>query len=306
MIFSRQLLSILCALALPAPLAAQQAPPASDEPTARQSDPDAGSPIVVTGERPDRDEERRREASRFVDTYAVKTRIGQFARWHDPICVRTWGLPLALNARISNRVMDIAESIGIRADRSELCRPNVRIGFTNAPQAMIERAAARNRLIIGFHYAAQRGRIMRVRLPVQAWYATTARGLNGNDIVDDAGERAPGGRAGSRLGAGMSSGLGHALILADTRVAAGEEIEPLAELLAFVSLAQIGVVEGCSESATILNLMNPACPPARRPTALTRQDLAYLHALYWMDPELGEQMQRGAIVARMASDPGGR
>jgi hypothetical protein len=306
MTFSRQWLSILCALAVPAPLAAQPAPSASNEPAARQGDRDAGSPIVVTGERPAPDEERRREASRFVDTYAVKTRIGQFARWHDPICVRAWGLPLALNARISNRVMDIAESIGVRADRSELCRPNVRIGFTDAPQATIERAAARNRMVIGFHYAAQRGRIMRVRLPVQAWYVTTARGLNGSDIVDDAGERAPGGHAGSRLGAGMSSGLGHALILADTRVAAGQQVEPLAELLAFVALAQIGVVAGCSESATILNLMNPACPPDRRPTALTRQDLAYLHALYRMDPELGEQMQRGSLIARMADDPVGR
>ena len=111
---------ILLGLLLAAPAAAQ--------------DP-SGQTITVTGERPD-EAQIRREAREFVESHAVRTRIGQYARWHVPVCVRTWGLPLELNARISNRVMDIAESIGIRTNRAELCSPNVRIGFTTAPQTM--------------------------------------------------------------------------------------------------------------------------------------------------------------------------
>ncbi|MEA3013759.1 MAG: hypothetical protein QOD42_2304 [Sphingomonadales bacterium] len=195
----RLALSALCGLALAAPLAARQSPPPAD--------PGSGQSVTVVGERPDGEEQRRREASRFVDSHAVRTRIGQFARRHEPICVRTGGLPLALNARISTRVMDIADSLGIPTNRVDACRPNVLIGFTGAPQAMVERAVRRNRLVIGFHYAAQRGRAMRVRQPVQAWYVTTTRGGNGVERIDEANVRAPGGGAGSRLTNYISSGL---------------------------------------------------------------------------------------------------
>jgi hypothetical protein len=51
--------------------------------------------------------------------------------------------------------------------------------------------------------------------------------------------------------------------------------------------------------------MNPACPDTRRPTALTRQDLAWLRALYSTDPTWGPQLQRGTIVENMADRLGG-
>jgi hypothetical protein len=296
------LLSAIGALIVPAPLAAQQ------------SEPVASPPIVVTGEREASEAERRREASRFFDSHAVRTRIGQLARWHEPVCVRAWGLPGEMNARVATRVMDIAERLGIPTNRAELCRPNVRIGFTGEPQAMIERAVRRNRMVIGFHYAARRDDIMQVRQPVQAWYVTRTRaggtgvaadqaGVQGviadAGTIDQAGVRAPGGAAGSRLGSGSSSGLAHVLIFADTRTVAGEEVDSIAELLAYLALAQTPVAETCDATDTILNLMNPACPPERRPTALTRQDNAYLRALYTVDPTWGPALQRGSVVMRM-------
>jgi len=266
--------------------------------------------FTVTGERlPDR-EQIRREAREFVESHAVRTRIGQYARWHVPVCVRTWGLPLELNARISNRVMDIAESIGIPTNRAELCSPNVRIGFTTAPQTMIRAAARRNALVVGFHYASEGARLMRVRQPVQAWYMTTTRGDAGNDMsaamshetIDVAGQPVPGGRADSRLTAGLSSGLAHVLIFADVRVAEGQDTDAIAELLAFLALAQTPVAEACNESDTIVNLMNPACPPERRPVALTGADTAYLRALYEMNSEIVAQHQRGDLVTHMVRD----
>ena len=305
--FVHVLLSACCALALSAPLAAQGQP----EPR-----PEAGGPpIVVTGEREDSEAERRREASRFFDSHAVRTRIGQLARWHEPVCVRAWGLPGEINARIANRVMDIAESLNIPTNRAELCRPNIRIGFTAEPQAMIERAVRRNRMVIGFHYAARRDEIMAVRQPVQAWYVTRTFAAGGGaaaaeqagvqgatadtGVIDEAGVRVPGGSAGSRLGSSMSSGLAHVLIFADSRTVAGEEIDSIAELLAFLALAQTPVAETCGETDTILNQMNPACPPSRRPAALTRPDTAYLRALYSVDPTWGPTLQRGSVVLRM-------
>jgi hypothetical protein len=258
----------------------------------------------VTGERENSEAERRRQASRFFESHAVRTRIGQLARWHEPICVRTWGLPEEMNARIAVLVMEIADSLGIPTNRAELCRPNVRIGFTSESQTMIERAARRNRMVIGFHYAAQRKRLMRVRQPVQAWYVTTTRSGDSSEMIDDVGVGAGGG-TGSRLTNYVSSGLAHVTIFADMGVVQGQEVESVAELLAFLALAQTPVADGCDDSATILNLMNPACPPERRPSALTAHDSAYLRALYSVDPTWGPQLQRGTIVLHMADTLGG-
>ncbi|HYD14292.1 MAG TPA: hypothetical protein VEC11_15715 [Allosphingosinicella sp.] len=293
----------LCAsFCLAMPLAAQQSspPPPSEE----------GQSVTVTGEREATEAERRREASRFFDTHAVRTRIGQLARWHRPICVRTGGLPPALGARVATRIMDIADGLGIPTNRAERCAPNVRIGFTAEPEAMMARAVRRNPQVIGFHYVARREETMRIRQPVQAWYVTSTMAPLGSgrmdpegyrpEVVDQAGVRAPGGAAGSRLGNGIASGLTHVLILADTRIVAGAEADAIAELLAYLAFAQTPVAEGCDATDTILNLMNPACPPERRPTALTRQDIAWLRALYSVDPTWGPQQQRGTVVLNMA------
>ena len=293
-------------LALAGAAEAQQRPTAGDPPASPDSAAPPEQSITVIGEPPADAEQRRREAGDYVDSHAVATRIGQLARWHERICVRTWGLPLELNAYVSNRVMDVAEQIGLPADRSELCRPNVRIGFTSAPQSMIEQAARRNRLILGFHYARQRDQLMRIRQPVQAWYVTTTQNGNGEEEIDEAGVRAVGGGAGSRLSAYVSSGFAHVLIFADARIAAGQEVDSIADLLAFVALAQTPVADECDASATILNVLNPNCPPARRLSLLTRQDMAYLTALYRVHPELGPELQRGEVVLHMARQLGDR
>jgi len=286
--------------------------PAAQEQPSPQSG-ENGQSVTVVGERERSEAEQRRESSRFFESHAVRTRIGQLARWDVPICVRTGGLPPEQGAEIATRIMDIADSLGIATNRAELCRPNVRIGFTSEPQAMIERAYRRNTAIIGFHYAARTRDVMRIRQPVQAWYVTTTMaGTNlsvtgsssaavgeGAGAIDQAGVRAPGGSAGSRLGSGISSGLAHVLIFADTQVVEGADAAAIAELLAFLALAQTPVAETCDRADTVLNLMNPACPPERRPVAFTEYDRAYLRALYSVNPESGPALQRGNIVSHM-------
>lgn len=278
----------LCALLLTVPLAAQQ-----------QSQPEPGQSVTVIGERERNEAEARRESSRFFESHAVRTRIGQLARWHEPICVRTGGLPPELSVRIATRIMEIAERIEIPTNRAELCRPNVRIGFTSEPQRMIERAYRRNRAVIGFHYVARREETMRVRQPVQAWYTTRTRSGAGATVIDQAGVRTPAGGAGSRLTSYISSELAHVLVLADMRYVDDADVDPMAELLAFLALAQTPVAEACDAAETILNLVNPGCPPGRRPRALTRQDEAYLRALYSVNPESRPRLQRGNIVSQM-------
>jgi hypothetical protein len=262
-------------------------------PAAAQA-PQAGEPIVVTGDR-----EARPDVGVFVDRHLRETRNGQLARWHEPVCVRTWGLPLDFNAAISNRVMDMAERIGARTNRAELCRPNVRIGFTDDPQRIIDLVAGEHEIILGFHYAAQHARLTRIVFPVQAWYATTTRTQGGDERLDEVRARAPGSGSNSRISSGISSGLAHVLILVDTRVVTGHETETIADLIAFLALAQSTLAAGCEPTLTILNVLNQACPAERRLSAMSRQDVAFLRALYSISPELQPQSQRSALAARI-------
>ena len=266
---------------------------AAQEPGA---EPASSPDILVTG-----DPVSRREAWSFVERHAVVTRNGQYARWHEPLCVRTWGLPIEYNALISNRVMDVAERIGARTNRAELCRPNVRIGFTTEPQRMIDEVAQHYPIVLGFHYARQLRRLTRVNFPVQAWYATTTRS-SGAESLDQVGYRGVSGAAGSRLSQGISSGFAHVLILVDSRVAAGNEAESVADLIAFLALAQSTLAPDCETVGTVLNLLNEDCPPSQRQSSLTLSDIAYLRALYAVDPELAPQSQRGALAVRMGRE----
>ena len=259
--------------------------------------PQQGEDILVTG-----DPQVSRHTWTFLDRHLTTTRNGLLARWETPVCVRTWGLPLEYNALISNRVMDMAERIGARTNRSELCSPNVRIGFTAEPQRMIDEVRRRYPIVLGYHYASQLNRLTRIVFPVQAWYATYSRNASGDERFDDARFPSPGGSAGSRLSMGLSSYLIHVLILVDARIASGEEAESVADLVAFLALAQSTLAEGCEPTPTILNLLNDQCAADQRLGAMSRQDLAFLRALYSINAELQPQSQRQALAVRMAQE----
>jgi hypothetical protein len=269
-------------------------------------------PIVVVGDLPDR-----AEARAFVEDHVVAARSGKFARWFEPICARTWGLDLDYNAFISSRVMDVAERVGIPTNRAELCRPNVMIGFTSTPQDLIEQVARRNHLVLGYHYAANHDRLTTIRYPVQAWYATTSRSGQGQGVargaagggqeyLDAVGRETVAGCAGSRLTNCLSSGLAHVLIVVDTRSAIGQPTQSIADLVAFMALAQSTQRDVCAPGSSIIDLMISTCPAEVAEPRLSAQDLAFLRALYSVNPELNAPQQRGAIVQMMAAQPAGR
>jgi hypothetical protein len=222
---------------------------------------------------------------------------------NEPVCVEDLGAA----ARAERPYLQIttwmsAERIGARTDRSELCRPNVRIGFTDDPQGAIQTVARRAPLVLGFHYASQHRRLTRIRFPIQAWYATMTGGTDGDGLLDAVGYETAGGRAGSRLSADIASSFVHVLVLADRRIAVGREAAEVADLIALLALAQSAPAEICDPAGTILNLFNEDCAPGQRDRALTPRDLAYLDALSHVTPTLGPALQRGAMAVQMGRD----
>lgn len=251
--------------------------------------------ITVTGPSPKAADEARREAGAFVDASIVETRAGQVARWNDPICARSWGMPLAYNAFVVRRITEVAQQVGARADASERCRPNVLIGFTADPQALLDRIVRRQPLMLGYHYASQGRELRTVRYPVQAWYGTTT-----NEQLDVAGVPAPGGSVGSRLATGAVSGFAFVLILVDVDEVVGREVGPVADLLAFLALAQIPLTDQCQAWVTITNLLKPGCADTGQ--GLSQFDLAYLHALYATGANMPLHLQRSNMIMSMSRE----
>ena len=152
--------------------------------------------------------------------------------------------------------------------------------------------------LLGYHYHAQAARLAAFDHPIQAWYVTATRGANGEIDLDDSCCGMPGGLPGSSFGAGMSSEFSGVMIVADWTKVAGYEIGAIADYIAVLALSHAKSLEACGAAPSIADLMSTVCDRAR-PQAITDDDVAYLKALYRINPRLFLSTQQGAIADRM-------
>jgi hypothetical protein len=64
---------------------------------------------------------------------------------------------------------------------------------------------------------------------------------------------------------------------------AGQEIGPIADYIAMLSLSQPNSLDECNDLPGILDLMASGCDARPKPVALTESDVAYLKGLYAAD-----------------------
>jgi hypothetical protein len=157
-----------------------------------------------------------------------------------------------------------------------------------------------------------------VRHAVQAWYMTQTVDEHGGVFVDDklrtqAGVSFVSGENntidfpdahveywnGSRLGDGRRSELIHVMVVADLTKVNGIELSAVADDIALLSLAQTVSFEVCQPVASIANLTAPGCDRELQSRALSDNDLAYLRALYSVDPHDSLIQQQGKIALEM-------
>ena len=249
--------------------------------------------------------------TQFVRGHLTENRNQQYARFHDPICVRVIGLPPEFDAFIAKRVVDVANQVHAPVDPSPTCRPNVNVVFSPKPQAQLDDIAKRRDILFGFHFVAETKKLSTFSRPIQAWYLTRARDTKGNDVLElldqhpygDEG-KAPAlmGRPGSRLGNDMSTELVHALILADASKVADEKIGAVADYVAVLALARWQGLERCNFLPTILNLMADGCPADQIAETATAGDLGLLKGLYTVNPRESGSQQRMTIAGRMEGE----
>lgn len=303
---------------IPAPVMTAQPQPASS------AQVDAVDNVIVTAPRlrPEK------ALDNFIIAHArPSAALDKIARWRSGICPVTIGLPSKFNRYVTERIVRVAMTTGAPLDTNEPCRPNIIVLATAEPQALLDFIRAKRPGLLGFHYAPQRERLSKMRLPIQAWYSTATEDMRGLVTADlptqtfvdvppfsEFGMLASGGGGGSfgprassssRLGDGLKSQFTTALLIVDTSKIAGQEIGPLSDYIAMLALSQGQYYDVCQDTPTITNLMASGCAPEMKPAALTDIDVTYLRGLYKMDAGASYRGQRASIAFQMKKALGG-
>ena len=311
------LVGVTAAALIAAGAAAKQTSPVSSKP------PPESTISGVTVEGPAKPNPLVDRATEFVRQRLPTSRFEQYARFHDPICVKVIGLPGEYDAFIATRVAAMAREVKAPVAEAATCVPNVNVIFSATPQAQLTDIARRRDVLFGFYFKADAKQTFTFRRPIQSWYLTRAVGTDGRDILelnDTApcqGTGLPGappcdlkappltGRAGSRLGNDMSSELVHALIIADANKVSGQPIGAVADYIAVLALSRWQELERCTGLPTILNLMADGCDAEDRPEAATPADIALLTGLYQVNAREAGPLQRAEIADLMRKAAGG-
>ncbi|HZZ32971.1 MAG TPA: hypothetical protein VFE10_13370 [Phenylobacterium sp.] len=258
----------------------------------------------------------------FVRQRLPTSRFEQYARFHDPICVKVVGLPEAFDGFVAKRVVDLARQVRAPVADAATCKPNVNVIFSTNPQAQLTDIAKRRDILFGFYFKADEKHLATFSRPIQSWYLSRTDDTNGTKVLElndpmpcvsspqgicDIKAPAVVGKAGSRLGIDVSTELVHSLIIADANKVAGEKIEAVADYIAVLALSRWQGLERCTGLLTILNLMADGCDADDRPEAATQADLALLTSLYQVDAREAGTLQRAEIasaVRKAGEDPG--
>ena len=242
---------------------------------------------------------------------------GQFARWKIPICPHVAGMAPAAAFVIERRIRDIAQQVGAPLDRRDPCKTNIAIFVTAEPQATIDAIIANDRMRL---LTTAPNRDLRMRQPVQAWYASYYRDDDGllrldlprggayawtNDfppinVPPDKPVPLEGDAKANltRLFTGLVPEMGDATVLVDFNAIKGMTLATLGDYIALLTLAQTPATGRCQPAPSIANLFLKDCAPDFHTEALSQIDLAMLDALY-QTPNQPENLQKTRLIGTM-------
>ena len=262
-------------------------------------------------------------ALNFVQSHGAPTRSGQLARWGDPVCVITYGLPPDMDAFVTGRVETLVAKVGAPRRRSNRCKPNVEILFTSEPQALMDAIARKRSALLGFHYVSQTRQMAAMTHVVEARYLTQTHDDNGHEALDIASGpmsgaslgavtapmdlatagNMPGGCAGSAFTRCLTSSFSNVLIVVDGKALDGRRIGPVADYVAMLALSQARSLDGCEALPSIIDLLSKACADRPAPATWTDADIAYLQGLYKTSLETKFWVEKDSIANRMTAAP---
>ena len=231
---------------------------------------------------------------------ALPGSIGQAALGNVPrsasgetICPAVFGLPDDYAAFIVARMRQVGVETGAPVSQKdcETSDVNVVIAFPTDAGDFIHELADKIPSAFGFAY---RGKLMQdlkapVK-PIRAWYATQ---------VIDVDPRA------SRLSPQYRSLIAHVLIIVDAKQTDALNMGQVSDYIAMTALAELKPDSVPADSPTILNAFSDTAAGRTPADGVTRLDIAYLKALYAINPRQVGVLQKDQIADRIRRDLAG-
>ncbi|MBA2588760.1 MAG: hypothetical protein H0U98_09070 [Alphaproteobacteria bacterium] len=266
----------------------------------------------------------------FVQSFAKPSYLtGKMGRWENGICPVTTGLAPKYAAFISQRVRELAAQVNAPVNRDAACRANVEIVFTTTPQDLLDTVRRKHRVYLGyFENLTQADRLAQVKHPIQAWYLTATKDLDGKVETDSlynqptdavaalledlkSGGSGVGTRngtrkvTGGRLRDGVRTIFQNVIVAAEPPQLKDYEVGTLADYIAMLALTQLNSLDVCQQQLpSIINLLARDCAGA--PHQLSESDLGYLKGLYSMSADGNMRMQQDGIAHQMKQTFRGR
>jgi hypothetical protein len=248
----------------------------------------------------------------FVKSYAAPSiQSGKIPKWASGICPTAEGLTPSLNLGVPALLKNVAAQVGAPVAAKAPCNMNVEIIFTRTPQAVLDDIAKSHEDLLGYHDVAQTKRIATMSHPIQAWYATATRDYNGVLRADDSQQfdkcmsiwrdpkRCTTKVTGNHLNDGLRSEFSYVTIIVDVNKLGELGIKPVANYVTMLALSQTQAFETCQPLASITNLLTPGCDATFKPNTISSNDIAYLKALYKMNPDNMLAGQQSDIAHQM-------
>jgi hypothetical protein len=246
---------------------------------------------------------------RFVRSHGTPSpKSHQIGRWIRPgsVCPSTTGLTPASAEYVSRRIISVATSVGAPTAEYGHCNPTVEIIFTSNPQEEVNYFGKTYRALLGYDGGSLR-ELLTFSHQIRAWYSTathTERGWfpDSDQLLVNAEGR---GGLHSRLSGGMTSGFVNVLVIADAKQISDHSLRSIADLIAMLVLTRTSL-DGCSDLPSIVDLQSADCSGRIPPDSMTAADIAYLKALYTVDPERNLNIEQGDMRSRMSREMSGR
>lgn len=282
----------------------------SGHPSIAQSLPASATPsneseIVVEGH-------RRSAVRRYVENVAKPLPGHQLARWNAPLCVKLDGFAAPFEAKISERISRAATTAGLAVAPSG-CTLGVLIKLTNDSDGLARALTRRRPRRIGamtsdqplsdaqikaieeprtIRWMAGSATVTRDGLPVDK-VPTAATSIS--DVLTSAHRT----YSSSLIRTETREDLASKIILVDAERLAGVTLNQLADYLAFVTIAAPDLASDYSGMDSIMSLFGKIASEA--PVGLTRQDQAYLRAMYSIPADREFRRQLRTLTERVSS-----
>jgi hypothetical protein len=233
----------------------------------------------------------------YVDRVARPEPGRQLARWNTPLCIKYDGLDEKYSNFIHARIVERAAKVGLRMAGPN-CRGAILVKLTDEADTLARALVHMNPPRLGSvtsRMLPSRRVIAALEAPQTIRWLTASATVNQDGMAISEGENPV--WSASLIRSPTREVVHSKIILIDAVRLANVSMNQLADYIAFVTLASPDPAASFAGTDSIMALFTDT---GAGPTRMTRQDVAFLEALYTVPPDRPAATQKAGIRARVA------